>query len=51
MLSDQVPPGGAWQPLPHAGQGVSVGVVNERAEDFAWMHWREFAAAYPGADV
>jgi glycine/D-amino acid oxidase-like deaminating enzyme len=46
LLHSQLSPGGVSEPVPLAGDGVRVGVVNECADNFAWMRWRDFATAY-----
>jgi glycine/D-amino acid oxidase-like deaminating enzyme len=46
LLQSQITPGGVSEPLAHAGEGVRVGSVNERDEDFEWRRWDQFVAAY-----
>lgn len=51
LVASQLAPSGPSPVVPHAGEGVHVGVVNDRTRNFAWMRWREFVDAYPSGQA
>lgn len=46
MVAEQVRQGAAQPKLPHGGQGVKVGDVNEHTDEVQWMSLDEFSRAY-----
>lgn len=50
IVEAEVDPSGARR-LPVPGDGVGVGEVTERTDDFEWLSWEAFSEEFPGIDA